>query len=261
MQAVRAAKASRMVPCVFASSAARDEYAKTTKGPADSLEFRIFHNTKGTTVSAWHDVPLYAEDGTLHFVCEIPKETSAKMEMATDEVSNPIKQDIKKGKLRFYPYNINWNYGMLPQTWEDPEHKNPDCFNAGGDNDPVDVVEIGSVACEMGGIYKVKPLGVYAMVDEGEVDWKVIAIRTDDPKANEVNDVEDVERVFPGELTKILHWFRDYKIPDGKPANEFGYDSKCLNKEFTMGVIEETHTFYNKLRSGARANTEEFALY
>lgn len=42
------------------------------------------------------------------------------------EQSNPIKQDIKKDKLRFYPYNIHWNYGMLPQTWEDPEHKNAD---------------------------------------------------------------------------------------------------------------------------------------
>ena len=28
-----------------------------------------------------------------------------------------------------------------------------------GDNDPVDVVEIGSQACDMGGVYAVKPLG------------------------------------------------------------------------------------------------------
>ena len=42
------------------------------------------------------------------------------MEVATKEARNPIKQDIKKGNLRFYPYNINWNYGLLPQTWEDP---------------------------------------------------------------------------------------------------------------------------------------------
>lgn len=82
-------------------------------------------------MSAWHDVPLYAGDGLLHFVCEIPKETSAKMELATDEPRNPIKQDTKKGKIRFYPYNINWNYGMLPQTWEDPAHKNADCFDCG----------------------------------------------------------------------------------------------------------------------------------
>ena len=43
-----------------------------------------------------------------------------------DEEKTPIKQDTKKGKLRFYPYNINWNYGMLPQTWEDPEHETKD---------------------------------------------------------------------------------------------------------------------------------------
>ena len=46
------------------------------------------------------------------------------LQVATDEKLSPIKQDIKKGKLRFYPYNINWNYGLLPQTWEDPGHHN-----------------------------------------------------------------------------------------------------------------------------------------
>ena len=43
-----------------------------------------------------------------------------------DEEQNPIKQDTKKGKLRFYPYPINWNYGLLPQTWEDPSHETKD---------------------------------------------------------------------------------------------------------------------------------------
>lgn len=63
-----------------------------------------------------------------------------------------------------------------------------------GDNDPVDVVEIGSQQLAMGGVYKVKPLGVYAMIDEGEVDWKIVAINADDPKADKVNDIADVER-------------------------------------------------------------------
>lgn len=44
-----------------------------------------------------------------------------------DEPKTPIKQDVKKGNLRFYPYNINWNYGLLPQTWEDPKHANEEC--------------------------------------------------------------------------------------------------------------------------------------
>ena len=44
--------------------------------------------------------------------------THAKMEVSTKEASNPIAQDIKKGKLRDYHGPIFWNYGCLPQTWE-----------------------------------------------------------------------------------------------------------------------------------------------
>ena len=32
------------------------------------------------------------------------------------------------------------------------------------------------------------------MIDEGELDWKIIAIRTDDPMAEYLNDIDDVER-------------------------------------------------------------------
>lgn len=35
-------------------------------------------------------------------------------------------QDTKKGKLRFYHGPIFWNYGYIPQTWEDPNVKHPE---------------------------------------------------------------------------------------------------------------------------------------
>lgn len=41
---------------------------------------------------------------------------------------------------------------------------------------------------------QVKPLGVYAMIDDGELDWKVIAIDENDPKAAACNTLADVER-------------------------------------------------------------------
>ena len=41
-------------------------------------------------------------------------------------------------------------------------------------------------------------------------------------------------REFPGELDRIRVWFRDYKTPDGKPENKFGYDDQWQNKEFTL---------------------------
>jgi inorganic pyrophosphatase len=39
--------------------------------------------------------------------------------------------------LLFYSsYNIHWNYGLLPQTWEDPSLANHEVEGAFGDNDP-----------------------------------------------------------------------------------------------------------------------------
>lgn len=69
-----------------------------------------------------------------------------------------------------------------------------------------------------------------------------------------------LHRHFPGELEKIMVWFRDYKIPDGKPANKFGYNNVTQNKAFTLNVIKETHEAYVHLKSGARANSEELSL-
>jgi len=76
------------------------------------------------------------------------------MEVSTKEANNPIAQDIKKGKLRDYHGPIFWNYGCLPQTWEDPNILHPE-LKFKGDNDPVDVVEIGSEILPSGAVSKV----------------------------------------------------------------------------------------------------------
>lgn len=41
------------------------------------------------------------------------------------------------------------------------------------------------------------------MIDEGELDWKVVAISTADPRSELMNDVNDVEKYFPGTLDEI----------------------------------------------------------
>lgn len=42
-----------------------------------------------------------------------------------------------------------------------------------GDNDPLDVVELSEQPMEMGQIAEIKVLGCFALIDEGETDWKV----------------------------------------------------------------------------------------
>jgi len=216
-------------------------------GEAKTADFRVqFKGEDGSAISPWHDIPLSAGDDSYNMVVEIPKMTKAKMEVSTKEASNPIAQDIKKGNLRDYHGPIFWNYGCIPQTWEDPNEEHPD-LKVNGDDDPIDVVEIGSKALVMGSVVEVKPLGVLAMIDDGELDWKVVAIAKDDPLAAEYNDIGDVpESVKSG----IREWFRWYKTPDDKPLNGFGYDEKYLDAAEAKKVIQETHEAWQKLRNG-----------
>ncbi len=116
------------------------------------------------------------------------------------------------------------------QTWEDPNVVHPET-KAKGDNDPLDVCEIGELVGYPGQVKQVKVLGVMALLDEEETDWKVIVIDVNDPLAPKLNDVEDVERHLPGLLRATNEWFRIYKIPDGKPENQFAFTGECKNKK------------------------------
>merc|ERR1719464_593258 len=243
-----AVRSTRIAPATILHS-----YSTATSGEADTDSFRLSFAEGESTISPWHDIPLKgSSDGTYNAVIEIPKMTKAKMEVATKEPNNPIAQDVKKGNLRDYHGPIFWNYGMFPQTWEDPNITHPDTKCA-GDNDPVDVVEIGSAAIEQGSVVQVKPLGVLAMIDDGELDWKVIAISTADPLASELNDIGDVSAKCPGVIDGIREWFRWYKMPDGKPLNAFGYDEAALDKAKAIAVIDETHHHWKALRDGKSA--------
>lgn len=88
------------------------------------------------------------------------------------------------------------------------------------------------------------------MIDEGECDWKVIAIDAADKWAPFINDIDDVEDQLPGMLSAIREWYRTYKIPDGKPPNVFGLDEKFMNKKYALEVISECYHAWEQLISG-----------
>lgn len=46
--------------------------------------------------------------------------------------------------------------------------------------------------CSRGEIIKVKVLGTLALIDEGETDWKVIVINTEDPEAADFNGTDNL---------------------------------------------------------------------
>lgn len=122
-----------------------------------------------------------------------------------------------------------------------------------------------------------------ALLDEGETDWKLIAIDIKDPMAEKLNgminvnvwvkrdcwhicinpDIEDVEKYFPELIKATHHWFKIYKIPDGKPANEFAFNGECKNKAYAQAVVEETHEAWKRLISGqtpCKADTHDISV-
>lgn len=120
--------------------------------------------------------------------------------------------------------------------------------------------------CSRGEVIKVKVLGTLALIDEGETDWKVIVINTEDPEAGSFNsrdnlkikvvyvagkyaktvrafwnsfffpfspfdaDIDDVRRLKPGYLEATVDWFKRYKVPDGKPENQFAFNGEFKDR-------------------------------
>ncbi|XP_043478355.1 inorganic pyrophosphatase [Leptopilina heterotoma] len=228
-------------------------FSVVERGTFNSVDYRLYILKDESPISPFHDIPLYVDSAnkTVNMIVEIPRWTNAKMEINLKEALNPIKQDIKKGKLRFvancFPHHgYIWNYGALPQTWENPEVLDK-ATGFKGDNDPIDVLEIGYRVAKKGEVLQVKVLGALALIDEGETDWKIITIDVNDPIASKLNDVTDIEKIYPGLMKATVEWFKIYKIPDGKPENQFAFNGETKPKDFAWDVIEEVHQHWQNL--------------
>eukprot|EP00095_Tigriopus_kingsejongensis_P001631 maker-scaffold121_size336169-snap-gene-0.12 protein:Tk01631 transcript:maker-scaffold121_size336169-snap-gene-0.12-mRNA-1 annotation:"inorganic pyrophosphatase" len=236
-------------------SAVMTAYVTEQRGALNGTDYLLYMKKveDNTPISPMHDIPLYHDEAKKIFnmVVEVPRWSNAKMEINLKEKLNPIKQDVKKGKLRMvancFPHKgYIWNYGAIPQTWEDPEHVDA-ATKCQGDGDPIDCCEIGQKVHKSGDVIQVKILGTVALIDEGETDWKVLVIDITDPLADKLNDVEDIEKHMPGFLAATVEWFKIYKIPDGKPPNEFAFNAEPKNREFALKIIDECNDQWKKL--------------
>jgi len=235
-------------------------YTLRPHGESNTLEWALYLEENGKPLSFFHDIPLWAdkENAIANMIVEIPRGTTAKLEVNKAGEYNPIKQDVKDGKLRHVTYKggYPYNYGAFPQTWEDPSIVDHDT-NAKGDNDPIDVCEIGTATGYTGQIKKVKVLGVWAMIDAGETDWKILVIDVTDPKAGVVNNIEDARREFPQAVEDVFEFLKNYKHP---AVNKFAFDEKLLDKAKALSVIEHTHEQWKRLTGLSADDAKAFKV-
>lgn len=205
-------------------------------GILGTFEYRVFFIENSRNISPFHDIALQ-NNNFYNFICEIPRGTTHKLEISKDELFNPIKQDIKNGKLRYIHYTpYPFHYGAFPQTWEDPNFIFIET-QLKGDDDPIDVVDISPQNRKTGDIAEVKILGCLAMIDDGETDWKILVI----DKSSPINMLKDVP---VNTLVMIREWFRNYKVPDGKPQNSFALNEEFQDETYTKQVVDHSHMLW-----------------
>ncbi|KAL0943436.1 inorganic pyrophosphatase [Colletotrichum truncatum] len=225
-------------------------------GARNTEDWRMWLEKDGDPISFWNDVPTWPDENDkqiVNLVVEVPRWQDAKTELARDEPLNPMHHDSHNGAPRFvesvWPHkSYPFPYGSIPQTWESPNYKH-NFTGLVGDNDPVDLFDIGQDPGYVGQVKQVKILGGLALADGNETDWKVVGIDIKDPLVSLVNSWEDVEKYRPGTLETFKDWWIHYKVARGDVPIDIVGDT-YQNVTFMKSVLEDSHQMWQELIKG-----------
>ena len=175
-------------------------------------------SSMGNIESYIHDIEPISISGNINAVIEIPSGTHDKFEVSKD--TGQIVQDIENGQPRKIKYiGYPGNYGMIPRTLLSIE--------LGGDGDPLDVIVLGE-QLQKGSVVEVKLIGILKMLDDGEVDDKLIAVMANNSIFSGVNSFNELKNSYQG-ITEILEiWFTNYKGTEKVIVNGFEDEKKSL---------------------------------
>mmetsp|Transcript_126625 Transcript_126625/g.300836 ORF Transcript_126625/g.300836 Transcript_126625/m.300836 type:complete len:499 (-) Transcript_126625:208-1704(-) len=224
--------------------------AEAPKAPEET------HSSPDDQPSLWHDVDLYVKSwldeptSLLRYVNEMPMGTLRKYEVQPDAPNNVIEEDLKGSKkLAAFGKPVPFNYGCFPQTYRDPE-KADDLYQAPGDDDPLDVIDLSDTPTEVGTIVRCRVLGAVCLIDEGQADWKVMVVNVDSKSAlANAYTIEDVERISPGRIQSCWTWMDELKSGGGKGNAKLHREIHDANR--ALKLIAQDHDSWNKLVSSA----------
>mmetsp|Transcript_31006 Transcript_31006/g.67748 ORF Transcript_31006/g.67748 Transcript_31006/m.67748 type:complete len:553 (-) Transcript_31006:214-1872(-) len=245
----RAASGGMLRRC---SSSSEVLYTRCDQSGSDAQGVPVYKPPPDTGVSMWHHVDLHVktwldeETGLFRYVNEIPMGSLQKFELQTRLVDNVIREDAKGSrKLKSFGVPVPFNYGCFPQTFRDPDEVD-EIFSAPGDDDPLDILDLSMEVAGVGQVVSCRPLGAVCLIDEGQADWKIIAVNTEckGPLA-EARSIEDAERIAPGRIEEALRWMDDFKQHSGKNDTTLHYEIHDAKR--AIGIIEKDHAAWRRL--------------
>ncbi|GAB3685320.1 inorganic diphosphatase [Salinarchaeum chitinilyticum] len=119
------------------------------------------------------------------------------------------------------------DYGFLPRSYYD-------------DEDPFDVLVLVEDQTFPGCVIEARPVALMGMDDDGEQDDKVIAVPTEDPRYDHVQDVDDLT---DQQKAEIAEFFETYKnLEEGKEVETLGWEDADAAKD----AIEHSMDLYDE---------------
>jgi len=158
----------------------------------------------------WHKVKIGDNAPSIvNGIIEIPKNTRAKYEL--DKESGLLMLDRVLFSSMYYPAN----YGFIPKTYCD-------------DNDPLDILVVSQITIVPMCMVSAKVIGVMRMMDDGEMDDKIIAVAENDMSVNHINDISELPEHF---FKELKNFFEDYKKLENKSVEVDNFQGADIAKD------------------------------
>ncbi len=168
-------------------------------------------------MNLWHDVDIGpAVPDIIHAVVEIPRGSRNKYELHKETGA------IKLDRVLYSAVHYPGDYGLIPQTYYD-------------DGDPLDVLVMTNSPTFPGCIVEVRPIGIFRMLDKGEMDDKILAVLNADPFFADYHDYTDVPAHY---LKEVTHFFSVYKDLEGVRTQAMGWQDAAAAKDRIRHAME-----------------------
>ncbi len=157
---------------------------------------------------------------TVNALIEIPQGSRSKYEV--DKTTGLLKLD----RVIYSSFHYPVNYGFIPQT-------------LGQDNDPLDILVICSQSIQSLCLVEANIIGNMQMIDQGQMDDKIIAVAAKDPSVNHINRIEELPQHF---LLELRNFFEQYKVLENKKVEIDNFQDQLIASK----VITDAITLYKE---------------
>jgi len=176
---------------------------------------------KSNTETDVYNLPAITAKELVNAVIEIPAGTNKKIEFDTTTKQFVIDQRNGKDRvINYLPYPAN--YGFIPGTYSDP--------NKGGDGDALDILVIAE-SLPSAKVIEVLPIGMFKLLDEGELDYKIIAIPSNPTlQIVKAHTLEALLKDYPNITTIIENWFMNYDVGNSQESLGWGNEVEAMEE-------------------------------